>query len=168
MDQMAFGDKWINWIRGCLSSSKASLLVNDNPTYVFHTNRGVRQGDPLSPFLFIIAMEGLHVVIKGAREKNLIKGIKLPHSGSELSHLFYAVDAIFIGDWDHGSIKNLSRILKCFQISSGLKVNFHKSRLFGTCISDSELLRMAQILGCLKSTFPFVYLGTRICNQNEN
>lgn len=70
----------------------------------------------------------------------------------------YADDAIFSGI-DLGSIKNLSRILKCFEISSGLKVNFHKSRLFGICVSDFDLQSMAQVRGCLKSSFPLNYLG---------
>lgn len=58
---MGFGEKWKMWIWGCLNSAKASILVNGNPTDEFNTSKGVRQGDPLSPFLFIAAMEGLSV-----------------------------------------------------------------------------------------------------------
>lgn len=62
----------------------------------------------------------------------------------------------------HGdNIKNLSRILKCFHISSGINVNFLKSRLFGTSILDQEIRRMANVLGCVKS-FPFSYLGVSV------
>lgn len=79
MEQMAFRSKSRNWNRDCLSNSKASVLVNGTPTYEFLISREVRQKDPLSPFLFIFAMEGLHMVIKGACNKSLIQGFKLPH-----------------------------------------------------------------------------------------
>lgn len=102
------------------------------------------------------------MAITVACEKSLIQGIQLPNDGPRISHLLYADDAIFTGIWDRGSIKNLSRILKCFQICLGLKINFHKSRLFGISTSDVELENMAQILGCSKSTFPFTYLGVLV------
>lgn len=75
MDQMGFGGKWGNWIVGCLSSSRASILVNGSPMDEFPISRGVRQGDPLSPFLFILEMEGLNVAIRSACAKSLIKGL---------------------------------------------------------------------------------------------
>lgn len=122
----------------------------------------MRQGDPLSTFLFNLAMEGIHITIQGAPYRSLIQVVNHPHSRHTISHLFYADDTIFYENWDIGSIKNLSRILKCFHISSGLKVNFHKSRLFGISVSNSELQSMAKILGCMKSSFPFTYLGVPV------
>lgn len=96
------------------------------------------QGDPISPFLFIIAMEGLHIVVKSARDKSLISWVKLPSNGPYISHMFYVDDVIFVGEWDKDYIKNLSAILKCFHISSGLKFNFYKFRLFGMGVLDQE------------------------------
>nr|KAJ0204712.1 hypothetical protein LSAT_V11C500243130 [Lactuca sativa] len=136
MEQMGFSNKWRNWIRGCLTSSKASVLVNRSLTDEFEITKGVRQGP--------------NQAIRTALEKKLITGITLPNQGPSLSHLFYADDVIFVGKWDICSIKNLTRILKCFHITSGLKVNFQKSRLFGIGISDIDLHRQAQVLGCLQ------------------
>lgn len=133
------------------------MLVIGSPTDEFEIRKGVRQGDPLSSFLFIIAMEGLNQEIRIALEKKLIIGITLQNQGPSLSHLFYVDDAIFTGKWDICSVKSLARILKCFHITSGLKVNFQKSRLFGIGISDTDLHRQAQVLGCLQRTFPFTY-----------
>ncbi|GJU81563.1 putative RNA-directed DNA polymerase, eukaryota, reverse transcriptase zinc-binding domain protein, partial [Tanacetum coccineum] len=65
---MGFPAKWLNWIKGCLSSSRASILVNGSPTKEFSLEQGLRQGDTLSPFLFIIAMEGLHVAMDTAMD----------------------------------------------------------------------------------------------------
>lgn len=99
MAQMNFGLKWRRWINGCLRSARASVLVNGSPTAEFPLTKGVRQGDPLSPFLFIIAMEGLNVMMKAANEKGIFDGVHIPNTNISLSHLFYADDALFIGDW---------------------------------------------------------------------
>ncbi|GJT26942.1 ribonuclease H-like domain-containing protein [Tanacetum coccineum] len=70
MKKMGFGNKWCSWIESCLLSSIMSILVNRSPTEEFCLERGVRQGDPLSPFLFILVAEGLNAIIK----KRLIRG----------------------------------------------------------------------------------------------
>lgn len=96
MNFMGFSEKWISWIKGCLFSATASILVNGSPTCEYHINRGLRQGDPLSPFLFIIAMEGLHVAVEDAISAGLYRGITV--NTLTLSHLFFADDALFLGD----------------------------------------------------------------------
>ncbi|XP_023738516.1 uncharacterized mitochondrial protein AtMg01250-like [Lactuca sativa] len=151
----------------CLSLSYASVLVNDSPTDEIAITKGVRQGDPLSPFMFIIAMEGLHIAVKSVCDKAMFHVIKIPNNCPIISHLFYADDVICAGEWDRASIKNLSVILKCFHISSGLKVNFLKSRLFGMGSSTIELQGMARVLGCLIGSFPFTYLGIHVGGEYE-
>nr|KAJ0191688.1 hypothetical protein LSAT_V11C800406980 [Lactuca sativa] len=113
MEQMGFGNKWRSWIRGCLNSSWASVIINGSPTKEFPMSKGVCQGDPLSPYLFIIAMEGLSVAIRTACDKGIFKGVQIPGNGPILSHLFYADDALFIGEWSRANLKNLARILRC-------------------------------------------------------
>nr|GFB11171.1 cysteine-rich receptor-like protein kinase [Tanacetum cinerariifolium] len=88
--KFGFGIKWRGWIRGCLQSSKASVLVNGSPTDEFYFRRGLRQGDPLSPFLFILVMESLHVSFQRLIDRGMFDPIFL---GKEL---FYADDAMFI------------------------------------------------------------------------
>lgn len=95
---MGFGNKWRMWIRGCLNSSRSSGIINGSPTKEFFISKGVRQGDPLSPCLFIIAMEGLNVALKSACDKWIFKGIQILGNGPTLSHLFYADDVLFIGE----------------------------------------------------------------------
>ncbi|GKD36029.1 RNA-directed DNA polymerase, eukaryota, reverse transcriptase zinc-binding domain protein, partial [Tanacetum coccineum] len=77
MMQMGFSHKWRTWIKGCLNSAYASVLVNDSLTKEVKIERGLHQGDPLSPFLFIIAIEALHVTVQDAKSKNFFEGIKV-------------------------------------------------------------------------------------------
>nr|KAJ0209709.1 hypothetical protein LSAT_V11C400167150 [Lactuca sativa] len=121
--------------------------------------RGVRQGDPLSPFLFIIAAEGLNIALETAKEKNLFEGIHLPRHGPVISHLQYADDVVFMGKWSEENLKNLIRILRCFELASGLKINLSKSKLYGVGTQDIELDLVARSLNFSIGSFPFIYLG---------
>ncbi|GJU64009.1 RNA-directed DNA polymerase, eukaryota, reverse transcriptase zinc-binding domain protein [Tanacetum coccineum] len=94
MKQMGFSQKWRKWISGCLGSAYSSVLVNESPTKEFKIEKGLRQGDPLSPFLVIIAMESLHVTLEDAKLKNIFEGVKVGsnnkrnlRSGQELDEL---------------------------------------------------------------------------------
>ncbi|GJW06898.1 putative RNA-directed DNA polymerase, eukaryota, reverse transcriptase zinc-binding domain protein [Tanacetum coccineum] len=70
---LGFGPTWRSWIKACLESSRTSIVVNRNPTFEFSVKRGLRQGDPLSPFLFIIVIEGLHTDLMEASHSGLIR-----------------------------------------------------------------------------------------------
>ncbi|KAJ0546758.1 putative RNA-directed DNA polymerase [Helianthus annuus] len=119
---MNFPLLWRKWIGAGFRSGRSSVLVNGSPTAEFSMSRGLRQGDPLSPFLFILALEALDVIMKRAIKMGLFKGVTLPRDGTVISHLCYADDAIFLGEWSETNIKNLNRILRCFYLCSGLKV----------------------------------------------
>ncbi|XP_071727214.1 uncharacterized protein [Rutidosis leptorrhynchoides] len=77
MERMGFGCKWRKWILACLKSASVSVLVNGSPTHEFNLERGIRQGDPLSPFLFIIVAEGLNILTKKAVNCGLFKGVEI-------------------------------------------------------------------------------------------
>jgi hypothetical protein len=164
MHFMGFSETWIKWISGCLSSASSSILINGSPTSEFKIQRGLRQGDPLSPFLFIIAMEGLHVAMEDAMAAGLYKGFNI--NSLNLSHLFFADDALFIGDWSRTNIKSLVSILNCFHRVSGLKINYHKSKLLGIGVPFDEVASLASITGCNALVSSFCYLGLPIdCNM---
>ncbi|GKF36762.1 RNA-directed DNA polymerase, eukaryota, reverse transcriptase zinc-binding domain protein, partial [Tanacetum coccineum] len=92
---MGFGNKCVRWIKACLESARSSVLVNGSPTIEFQLERGLRQGDPLAPFLFILAMEGFHIAMEDAIEANKFSGINI--GDICLSHLIYADDVIVLG-----------------------------------------------------------------------
>ncbi|XP_023772890.1 uncharacterized protein LOC111921539 [Lactuca sativa] len=159
---MGFGERCRYWIQGCLNSSRALIFLNGSPTKEFDIRWGIRQGDRLSPLLFIIEMEGLNIAMKAACGRGIFKGIKIPNSDLTLSHPFYADDTLFMGDWSEDNIKNLARILRCFHVSSGLKVNFKKSRVFGIWVDPQEVLYLASPLGCKPAKLLFTYLGVLV------
>ncbi|GJZ03380.1 putative RNA-directed DNA polymerase, eukaryota, reverse transcriptase zinc-binding domain protein [Tanacetum coccineum] len=159
MRQMGFGTKWKSWIASCLSSTSISILVNGSPSKEFKMERGLRQGDPLSPFLFLMVVEALQISILEACEKGLYKGVYLPNNGANLSLLQYADDALFFSDWSRLNAIHLIYILKCFELASGLKVNIAKSRLMGVGVSIREIDNLASSLGFAFDSIPFTYLG---------
>ncbi|GKB71718.1 putative RNA-directed DNA polymerase, eukaryota, reverse transcriptase zinc-binding domain protein [Tanacetum coccineum] len=88
----------VDFEKGYDSVSWTSILVNGSPTKEFSIKRGLRQGDPLSPFLFILVMEGLHAVLKDAHQSRLIKGVNVGNTCFKFSHLFYADDVVIISE----------------------------------------------------------------------
>ncbi|GJT74421.1 RNA-directed DNA polymerase, eukaryota [Tanacetum coccineum] len=125
-------------ISSCLSSASISVLINRSPSKEFYMERGLRQGDPLSPFLFLIVTEALQVTILKACELGLFKGVCLANSGNNISLLQFADDALFFREWTRLNASNLINILRCFELGSGLKVNLDKSKLYGVGVPTSE------------------------------
>ncbi|XP_071720172.1 uncharacterized protein [Rutidosis leptorrhynchoides] len=77
LSSLDFGDKWCSWIKGCPFLAKTSVLVNGSPSREFTLKRGLRQGDPLSPYLFITVMEGIHLAFDRAMDIGFIRRIKI-------------------------------------------------------------------------------------------
>ncbi|GJY33676.1 putative RNA-directed DNA polymerase, eukaryota, reverse transcriptase zinc-binding domain protein [Tanacetum coccineum] len=159
MRQMGFGEKWRKRIGACLSSASISVLINGSPSKEFKMERGLRQGDPLSPFLFLLVVEALQIAILEACSKGFFKGVSLAEGGVNISLLQYADDALFFGEWSRLNAKNLILILKCFENASGLKINLSKSRLFGIGVPEVDVEMVASSLGCIHDYVPFMYLG---------
>ncbi|GKC42947.1 reverse transcriptase domain, reverse transcriptase zinc-binding domain protein, partial [Tanacetum coccineum] len=143
-------------------SASTSILVNGSPTDDFRLEHGIWQGDPFLPFLFIIAAEGLNARVREAISKGLFKGISIGDDDVVVSHLQYADDTVFFGEWNVENARVLMCILKCFEEVSRLKVNLNKSRVYGVGVSQNEIEGMARWMGCCVGEFPFTYLGLPI------
>ncbi|GKV44612.1 hypothetical protein SLEP1_g51776 [Rubroshorea leprosula] len=162
IQRMGFCDKWRKWIGECLRTSLVSVLVNGSPTKQFSVSKGLRQGDPLSPFLFLIIAEGLNGLVSNATQKGLLEGVEVGSRGLKLSHLQFADDTILFGEATEKNVLAMKGILRAFEIVSGLKVSFNKSQLMGICVQEEWLDRMAWLLCCKKGSMPFKYLGIPI------
>ena len=95
MRKMGFHERWINLTMVCVKTVTYSILVNGEPRGLIHPSRGIRQGDPLSPFLFLLCTEGLNGLIKQAEVNGDIHGFSLYRRGPKLTHLLFADDSLF-------------------------------------------------------------------------
>ncbi|GJT87388.1 RNA-directed DNA polymerase, eukaryota [Tanacetum coccineum] len=91
--------------------------------------------------------------------KKLIQ--RLLHGSVNISHLFYADDAMFIGEWSEQNLHNIVKVLNCFHLASGLKINIAKSQVLGVGVSQNVVVQAANRIGCAVLNTPFRYLGRR-------
>nr|GFB17147.1 RNA-directed DNA polymerase, eukaryota [Tanacetum cinerariifolium] len=106
-------------------------------------------------------MESLHLSFSRAVEAEIFTCIKID-SSLTLSHLFYADDAVFIGEWSNGNLIGIMNILRCFSFLSGMSINIHKSHLLGIGVSDVIVPEAANRIGCSVMKAPFQYLGIMV------
>ncbi|XP_050217744.1 uncharacterized protein LOC126668597 [Mercurialis annua] len=166
MRMMNFNSSWINWITNLLNSSQMSVMINGSPSDNFVMEKGVRQGDPLSPMLFVIAAEGFKAIIEKAKSLGLFTGIQIDGFRKSLSLLQFADDTLLFLPNDLEMVKNLLRVLRCFAIVSGLRINFQKSSIIGLNVPKEDITSAASILNCKIETLSFTYLGLPISRRN--
>ncbi|GKA57735.1 RNA-directed DNA polymerase, eukaryota [Tanacetum coccineum] len=117
--------------------------------------------DPLSPLLFLLVMESLHLSVQRVVDAGLFRGITICHS-LQLSHLFYADDAVFMGQWSESNINVIVKVLDCFYRASGLRINMNKSKLMGLSVDNDKVVQAAAKIGCASLKTLFWYLGTKV------
>lgn len=123
---MGFKDNFINWIHVCILSP-FTTLVNDHPSNTFGTSRGLRQGDPLSPVLFVIPMEWLTTLFEYAEVEGKIKA--LGKKDYAVSHLFFADEVMIFSRASVHFVKWIEDVLISFSKTSGLQPNLVKSKI---------------------------------------
>lgn len=129
MTRMGFDFSWVNAIMKCVSSVAYSVVINGHRGDKFVPTRVLRQGDPLSPFLFLICGEGLSSLLTLAMKRERLKGIRVSRYGPQVSHLLFADDCIMFGEATRGA--NVIKDILCdFKVCSGQCVNFDKSTIF--------------------------------------
>jgi hypothetical protein len=158
MVKMGFAEGWLKWMRACIFESSMSILVNGSPTNDFKVGKGLRQGDPLSPFLFLIVAEGLAGMMKRAVAVGKFKGYQVSQS-IQFQLLQFADDTILMGEASWENIRTIKSLLRGFELVSGLKINFVKSKLYGFNIEPRFLEASSSYLSCLSDAIPFKFLG---------
>nr|GEZ84592.1 RNA-directed DNA polymerase, eukaryota [Tanacetum cinerariifolium] len=143
-----FGSKWCSWISGSLISGMTSILINGIPTYEFQFHRGLKQGDPLAPYLFILIMESLHLSFSRAVDAGIFTGIKID-SSLTISHIFYADDAVFIGEWSNANLTVADKLQGSVALSLWRTVRggveAHQLDLFQNLIGPTILTNLEDI-----------------------
>jgi Reverse transcriptase (RNA-dependent DNA polymerase) len=153
-----FGTKWIRWIQNILNDNKIYINFNGELGPYFHCQRGIRPGNPLSPFLFDLVADILNVLLNNAQDKGYLKGLGAKGTFPGLVNLYFADDSLLFLEAKAAYIESLKWILIAFKDISDLKINFEKCEMIPLNIS-AEGLQLADILGCKLSSLPIIYLG---------
>ena len=162
LSRMGFHNLWITLIKGCMESATVPMLVNGSPTEEFKPTRGLRQGDPLAPFLFLVVAEGLAGIVRSASKTTLLTGLKFGRKEIEVCILQFADDTIFLCEDSFNNVVTLKAIIKGFELASGLKINFHKSKLAGINVQISYVSCYTKTLNCKQMGVPFTYMGLEV------
>jgi hypothetical protein len=158
LQHLGFPHRWLTWICSILSSGSSAILLNGVPRKFFKCKRGVRQGDPLSPLLFVLAAELLQVLVNKASSLNLLQA-PIPHGEDEFPIIQYADDTLLILKVDVNQLYFLRALLNSFETASGLKVNYMKSQMMPINVSQDKMQHLANTFGCQIDSLPFTYLG---------
>jgi hypothetical protein len=157
---VGFGEKFINWILSCVTSANLAVLINGEPTHFFKSERGLRQGCPLSPYLFILIMEGLSILLTKSFSEHQISGIKVSKI-VKIIHLMFVDDVLLMSNADPVEWQFILEVLQGFCSVSGLSINLSKSSVHYWGISDTErhLLQATIPLSFKNLSEGFTYLG---------
>ena len=157
MRNLGFGPIWCDMISGLLASSSTQILLNGSPGERIVHQRGLRQGDPLSPMLFILVMDVLSHLITKASDEQLLQ----PLARRALQHRIslYADDVVIFLRPSASDIEITLDILQLFGEASGLKTNVQKSSVMPIQCTEEDKLVLQEHLPCQISEFPCKYLG---------
>jgi hypothetical protein len=136
-------------------------LIDGVPSGFFGSSRGVRQGDPLSPFLFVLVIEAFNKMLGAFISRGLISGFTVGSSEQNrvnVSHLLFADDTLVFCGANDSQIRHVGALLVCFKTVTGLKVNLSKSTLVPVDLRG-EVDQLAGVLGCGIGDLPLKYLG---------
>lgn len=144
----------------CITTPSFSVLINGSPMGWFTAERGLRQGDPLSPYLFILCGEVLSRILLKMEDLKLIHGVKIGPSCDPISHLMFVDDLIVFARANEKEISSISQALSCYEAWSGQKVNIEKSGvLFSRNIVSTKAASLRSTLGLKAINKDALYLG---------
>lgn len=130
MGKIGFHQRWIDVVMRCFTSISYSILINENIGVSFRPSRGLRQGDSLSPFLFLIYCEGLSSLLNLTVRDKQLKRVRVSKGGPQISHLLFANDCVLFKEASTRGAQVFKQILKEYENSLGQCINFEKSIVF--------------------------------------
>ena len=148
MEKMGFDNRLISLIQSCIQTISFSILVNGEPRGNFTPKRGLRQGDPLSPYLFLLCAEGLRSLLQQVESSGAIKEVSLCSATPKISHLFFADDSLLFCWATSQECTHILEILKQYEDESGQQINRGKTQLFfnpnSKTVMQEEIKKLAR------------------------
>lgn len=160
MERLGFHSKWIARIMQCITTVSYSILFNGAPRGCIIPTRGIRQGDPLSPYLFILCSEVLSGLCRRSQASGKLQGIRVAANSPRINHLLFADDTMFFCKANAKCCKELNKILDSYAVVSGQLINFQKSSItFSNKTPQSTRGNVKQLLKIDKEGGTGKYLG---------
>lgn len=159
MQARGFNSVWRRWMQHMLHSSRTAILVNGCPGPWMHCRRGLRQGDPISPYLFILVADVLRILI---RKSGLIRHPIAENIACLV--LQYADDTLLLIRGELADAQSLRNLLDQFASATGLQINYTKSTAVPIHMNEAAVLDCISALGCRRKGFPQTYLGLPLSN----
>ncbi|XP_062005888.1 uncharacterized protein LOC133723072 [Rosa rugosa] len=160
MKKLGFANRWVSLVMKCVQSVSFSILWKGQPVGHFTPTRGIRQGGPLSPYLFLLVSEGLSGLLHRADEVGMIHGVKVAPSAPSISHLLFADDSLLFVNANIQDCISLKQCLLLYESAAGQRINFQKSALsFGPNVPENLQVELQEFLNVPVVDFHEKYLG---------
>lgn len=143
---MSFQDNWVAMILQCIRTISYSIMVNSEPKGLIHPSRGLRQGDHLSPFLFLFYAEGLNALFSQAARNGEIQGYSIYRARPKITHLFFADDCLLFSRATSSECEKIQNILAWYEATSRQQVNSDKTTAFFSRNTFEEIQGELQVL----------------------
>ena len=148
MRHLGFAESTIKLIMSCMSFVTYVVLLNGQPVGNIKPSRGLRQGDPLSPYLFLLCALGLQSLLHKAEVNGEINGVAICHNGPRISHLFFTDDSVVFCRAREEECQKIIDLLSIYERGSGQKINRDKTNIFfSSNTPPGDQIAIQQLLG---------------------
>ncbi|XP_013608296.1 PREDICTED: uncharacterized protein LOC106315069 [Brassica oleracea var. oleracea] len=168
LEKIGVNRRWVNWVMSCVSTVSYTVLLNGQTHGFIKPERGIRQGDPMSPFLLILCTEALVHALNMAEKKGDLHGIRLGRQGPAVHHLLFADDSLLMCKASKEESLVIIDCLRRYGEASGQVINKLKSSvIFGAKVSEQDRAEIKRILEIDKEGGGGTYLGLPECFQGS-